>query len=386
LLGIECGVGKVRTSLTVITLLLLMHTLLVGDSRGDEPTGPHTAHRLVSQLGHEQFAIRERASLKLIALGIDGTNALAAGRESPNREIRHRSTKLYSLIAETDVQRRLEAFENSEDPSQGYGLPGWERFRDEVGTDANSRALFRSMQEDEMELMGLLRNESRLNEEFAVRCDALQKTLQFGPPSTKTSTVASFLFLATDNRVVVTPAIRRTVYTNCLDRDFISKITEGASREPLGKLVSAWMARDSENVVSNVLYLGLITGMETCMPYAKAVLNDPQSDADSRQYALLCFAKFGREADLPLVEKMLDDATPCPQPGIANIVVVTQVRDIALAALVEITKQKHEEYGFDRLQRQDQLVFHQVTLGFTTEARRNAALAAWREYRERSNP
>ena len=120
------------------------------------------------------------------------------------------------------------------------------------------------------------------------------------------------------------------------------------------------------------------------MPYATAVLGDPQSDADSRQYALLCFAQFGKEADIPLLEKMLDDASPCDQARIANIVVVTQVRDIALAALVEITKQKHEEYGFERLQRHRQQVFYQRTLGFTTEAKRNAALATWHAYRQRT--
>lgn len=365
-------------------LLLLEQVPLVRDACCDEPTGRQSAQKLVAQLGHEQFAIREQASVKLVALGIDGANALAAGKSSPNREIRHRSAKLYSLIAETDVRRRLDAFENSDDPSQGYGLPGWERFREVVGTDANSRSLFLSMQENEGPLLTLLSHESKLNRGFAQRCDELQKSFRFGPQPTRPGTVATFLFLATDSRVVVTPTIRRSVYVSCLDRDFISKITEGASREPLGKLVTAWMVRDAESELSNVLYLGLITRNETCMQYARAVLKDPVSDADSRQYALLCFAKFGKEGDMPLLEKMLDDASPCNQDQIANIVVVTQVRDIALAALIEVTHQKHEEYGFDRLQRHHRQVFYQRTLGFTTEAKRNGAIAKWREYRQRT--
>ena len=238
------------------------------------------------------------------------------------------------------------------------------------------------MQRDERELLALLKNESQLNRDFAKRCDALQQSARFGPQTQRTATVATFLFLAADSRVNITPTVRRAVYMSCLDPDFISKVSEGASREALGKLVAAWMDRDSENEISNVLYLGLITRTKTCLQYAKAVLSDPQSDANTRQYALLCFARFGQEADIPPVEKMLDDARPCVQARIANIDVVTQVRDIALATLVEITKQKHEAYGFDRLQRHRQQVFYQRTLGFTTEAKRNAAIATWHEYRQ----
>ena len=66
--------------------VLLLVLPLVGDVRGAEPNARQTAQKLVAQLGHEEFATRERAAVKLIALGIDGANALVAGMESPDRE------------------------------------------------------------------------------------------------------------------------------------------------------------------------------------------------------------------------------------------------------------------------------------------------------------
>ncbi len=85
---------------------------------------------------------------------------------------------------------------------------------------------------------------------------------------------------------------------------------------------------------------------------------------------------------VPLLETLLDDATRCTSMRINNRNYETQVRDIALAALLHITKQDPRKFGFDRLQTHPQIVFNTTTVGFEDDTKRNEALAKWRSYRE----
>lgn len=376
----SCIVPSPKTCIVILPLVLL----LVSDRCAGELTGKRLATRLVSQLGHEQFAKREQASVKLIELGIVAADALRAGKSSASREIRYRSTKLYSLISEADFQRRLDAFDQSDDPSQGYGLPGWDRYRQEVGTDTNARALFMSMQEQERELLEALAGDGRIQDEFARYCQALEKRYFVGQRPSNSAQIATLLFVSNDRRITITDTIRRIVFNSCKDRDFVETINEGKSRPPLAKLVGNWIDRDAEHEVWNVLYLGLITNVDICLPHARQVLREPQDNVDKKMCALLCMAKFGKSNDIPLLETLLKSKTVYAQSQIANQVVETQFRDVALAALLKITGQKPLDYGFDRMQPHRYEVFHPRSLGFRSEEKRLAAIAAWRKYRRDS--
>jgi hypothetical protein len=62
-------------------------------------------------------------------------------------------------------------------------------------------------------------------------------------------------------------------------------------------------------------------------------------------------------------------------------VVVTEMRDIALAGLVRLAKQEPKDFGFDRIVYDSKEVFSISSLGFRDEQSRVRAIAAWREYR-----
>ena len=385
--GLECTfpqldhnvikVSRLQICIIGSVLAMALHTV---ECEG-ELTGKRLATKLVTQLGHEQFKMREQASVKLIELGIVGSDALLAGRSSPNREIRYRSNKLFALVFEADLENRLEAFERSDDPTQGYGLPGWQRFRKEVGTDATSRALFMSMQEQERKLLQAVVDDNRIRGEFARYCEHLEKQYLLGRRPSNTATIATLLFVGNDTRVHVTDSIRRMISVSCRDPDFIATIREGKNRTPLAKLVSNWIVRDAEHEVWNVLYLGLITNVDRCLPYARQVLKTPQNNVERQLCALLCLAKFGKANDIPLLEELLDNKTVYAQSQLAARVIETQIRDVALAALVQITGQKPLDYGFDRMQTHRNEVFYPRSLGFTSEEKRTAAIAAWHKYR-----
>jgi hypothetical protein len=87
------------------------------------------------------------------------------------------------------------------------------------------------------------------------------------------------------------------------------------------------------------------------------------------------------------LESLLDDKTVCYTVRSGSDTFETQVRDIALAALVEISGQDPREYGFSRLSRTRTAATTPQMLGFTTsqENQRDEGVKKWRAYRERNS-
>jgi hypothetical protein len=59
----------------------------------------------------------------------------------------------------------------------------------------------------------------------------------------------------------------------------------------------------------------------------------------------------------------------------------TQIRDVALAALVIMKKQDAKKFGFDRIQQNTTNVFSTNTVGFENDEKRDKALAKWKEFK-----
>jgi hypothetical protein len=363
------------------TLLLVgLSTAVV--ARAGEPSPLRRAAELVEELGHEEFAIREQASAKLIELGVKAVAALEKGKRSPSREIRYRSKRIHRLITAVDFQRRLERFKNDTDPQRDYDLPGWQRFREAAGSDSGARSLFALMHEEEPALMAATRRDDGGFRVLTGRCEELQRRLQFGGDELSLGTVAALLFLATDDRFDVTPMVRNAVYISCDASTFQGAIESGPKRQPLAKLAGAWIRRDNLQPVAYAVSLGLQHDIKECLPKARAALRQPTTPSD-QIYGCLGVAKFGDQSDLALLESYLEDVNICGQAQVDGQVVVTQIRDLALASLVHLADKDFGDYGFDRLQRRRRMLFDLPSLGFRDDDRRQQAIAAWREYRKK---
>ena len=350
-----------------------------------EPNTRLQASDLVARLGHQEFAMREQAAARLIELKLDALPALRVGAQSETREIRHRSAKLLTLISEIDLQRRFEEFKASTDPDQDYGLPGWNAYREAVGDSPASRSIFVSMHEEESRLLGLVDgNPKRLRSALANRCDELQSQSIFGRVQTRLGTIATLLFLATrgdDNGT--TPLVNMVVYRVCDTSLFETAVDSGPGREVLAILAEAWIARQPLQGITLALHLGLTKGLKGSLPRAREVFEAPVASPSDRIYACLCLAKFGDETDIPRLEAYLEDVNVCAHDQLGGQVVVTQMRDLALASLVKLTKQEPKDFGFDRLVLDRTQVFSLPTLGFRDAPSRLHAIASWREFRRR---
>ncbi len=346
-----------------------------------EPGARALASDLVSQLGHQEFALRERAAAELIAMEVDATAALRAGLKSPNREIRHRSAKLLALVSELDLQRRFERFKNDTDPEQDYGLPGWDAYRDVVGDSVAARSIFVSMHEDEAQLLGQIGDgPKRLADAIANRCDRLRGQAMFERVQVRLGTIATLLFVATLDDVEVSPLVPAVVYMVCGGSGFEDAISSGPGREVLARLTERWITRQPLQGISSALLLGLANNLNGTLPRAREVFDSKVVSSSDRICACLCLAKFGDESDFPKLEAYLEDVNICAQDQVDGEVVVTQMRDLALATLIRLAKEEPKDYGFDRLVLDRKFVFSLQSLGFRDEQSRVVAIATWRDF------
>ncbi|MBI2479317.1 MAG: hypothetical protein HYV60_11985 [Planctomycetia bacterium] len=374
--------SPLRTAaLAVIVVHALCQAWQPSAAVATEPSVRVLASDLVARLGHQEFAVRERSAAELIALEVDAKAALEVGAESQNREIRHRSAKLLALVSEIDLQRRFEHFKNATDPEQDYGLPGWDSYRKVAGDSVAARSIFVAMHEDESHLLRQIDDgPKRIADALANRCDQLRGRAMFESVQIRLGTIATLLFLATLDDVEISPLIPSVVYIACGGSTFKDAINSGPGREVLATLTERWIARQSLQGITYALHLGLSNNLKGTLSRAREVLETPVASASDRIYACLCLAKFGDESDFPKLNGYLENVNICAQDQVDGKIVVTEMRDLALATLVRIAKQEPKDFGFDRLVEDRELVFSLQSLGFRDEQSRVLAIASWREF------
>ena len=120
------------------------------------PPKPEQIARLITELGSEEFTVRESATETLTRIGLPAFTALEAAATHSDREVRYRSQRILGLIREQDLKRRLEAFLSGKEAEGDYPLPGWTRFKKTYGDEAQTRSLFVEMQRAEPDLLRAL--------------------------------------------------------------------------------------------------------------------------------------------------------------------------------------------------------------------------------------
>jgi len=368
--------------------------VLVPGNRADEPADgkqPDVHRRaleLVEQLGDPSFAERESASEQLIALGPSARAALLKGCSLADPEIRFRSKRILGVIEINVRERRLQAFVEDVDGKGGHDLPCWKRFSELVGTGKEARKLFVEIQRAEGELLQSVQTDpKRAGERFSQRCTALQQATRVYRQQLPIGSVAALLFVASDTNVNTNAPVGSALYVFCHQSSFRNAMRNDPQKELLRKLLAAWI---SGKLDKTSLYQGLMMAMQYDLKEgltpAKKILQGNNVHLHYRQYAILAIAKLGSADEIPLLEKHLDDKTPCSTHRVKKnnktVLYQTQVRDVALAGLLHLSGEDPKKYGFDRLQKNTQMLFITSTLGFENDKHRNGAHERWKTFRD----
>jgi hypothetical protein len=381
-----------RCSLAVAFLLVLAGLTPAEDAKPAKSATPERIAELISQLGNDEFTLRETAAEELTQIGLPAFAALEAAGKNPDREIRYRSLRILGLIRHEDMQRRLEAFLAGKE-DEDYQLPGWARFKKSYGEDAQSRALFVEMQRADPDLLQALEEgPQRAAEAVSQRSIQFQQALQLGAQQqAPLGQVAATLFVSAEEDVSLSVQTMTMVLNQCFQQAYRDTLTNSPRRDLPRKMLGS-IIRRSEGTAAytalNVAYqLNLPEGIEP----AVKLLNNPTQPYMLPQ-ALMLVARSGDAAHLPAIEKLLGNKTMITRSTEANkkITYELQVRDAALAAAVLLSKQELKAYfegAKDQPQPGDfqQIFFNPRLIGFADEQARAAANEKWTKYRAESS-
>jgi len=368
--------------------LLVVSVVANGEGRWaaaqDERTGVQErnveAAQLVEQLGAEEFSLREQATTRLIELGVAAKTAVETGKTHADREIRYRCERILQIVDEVDFQRRLTAFTTGR--SEGLDLPAWRRFRGLYGDDGETRGLFAQMQQAEAELMHAVENGPQGIARVAEsRTMQLQQSQRRAGEATSLGSIAALLFAAVNDNVNLGLQTSYMLVNFCNQAAFVEGMNDPGKSKVLRKMLCEWIKRSEGVVAQQCMSLAIRYDLKEGLIPATRILRNRGEQPFVRQTAMMTVARLGDATHVHLLETALDDATRISAHRIDNVQYETQLRDVALAAVLILKKQDPKQFGFDRMRMNDSNVFIFGTIGFENEDKRKQAFAKYQEFK-----
>jgi hypothetical protein len=372
--------------------------------KGEKAAGQ--AASLVERLGDPSYEVRHGAAEELAKLGLAALDELRDGLRHADPEVRRRCRWVLADVLEADYQRRLDAFLADESGEQEHDIPGWDRYRRIVGNSRAARELFRDMQRAERGLLiSAAAGPVPAAESLSLRLTQVQRMMSVPRQGQRTmpsaATVAAILFVCSDRTLRLPENLTESHYvTNLVQQEpFRKLLTEGEdeSQLPARRLVGQWILRPGgQSSLHTKLSLSIQYDIPEGLHVARRMLGD--KSIPHGHFRALAVGAVGRLGGLPyagVLADLLADESVCYQGTIAVEVdgkrvtrqIRTQVRDVALRWLVELTGKDHADYGrpeakqeFERIAKTKGYHGNFYQLGFESDEDREAALKKWAEY------
>jgi len=373
----------------------------VGQAPKDGGEGPAPAagseeSALVEKLGDPSYEIRRRAAEMLRDLGLKARDALAAGLEHADPEVRRRCRWILEDVFEADFQRRLQAFVADKQGKGDHDLPGWERYRRTIGDDAAARDLYVQMLKRES---GLLVSASsgpaaavesvdlRLRQVYQMM--TRRNSRQRKPPEMET--VAALLFIVGDEGLKLPQELADNTYLSSViqQASFRQALSEGKHQKPARKLVGCWLVRPTGPRLAHVkLQLAMQYRIEEGVWLALSMIKQKNPLGGHVQaYAVSVLGQLGGKPYASVLAELLKDETECYRRVVNSKTYATEIRDVALAWLVHLTGQSLKDYGleqaadaFKQLSQNPRSSFNLHNVGFGEDGGREKALKRWQEW------
>lgn len=347
-----------------------------------------TIDDLIRQLGASRFRDRELATMELIKAGVVAVDALQQAIGSHDREVSRRAELAIVEIAKLDRPRRLTRFQRGLPTREGpfpplFDIPGMSLVFSIAGDTTDSRKLLASaLQRDWDFCEALLGPTPQAERMIDAKCAALRLgPYAFAQQATLPGDVVAILLGAVRNPEATSDSTAIQVYglINQLEYSVINPSDHADLwRSPaFRRLVGEFIARcEGPTATYQGLNLSLRYNLPEGLRAAERVLRDPQSLPFVRQYAILAVARFGNDAHIPDLSRMIDDHQICftRRAPLRHANFECQIRDLALASMLHLLGRDPRQFGFVHLQRSDHYVFQPHTVGFESEEERALAL------------
>ena len=340
------------------------------------------ARVLLRQLAHRSFKVREQATDQLERLGRPARGVLEEGIKYPDAEVRRRCRRLLDLALRSDTEVALAEFLANKSSARLLKLPSWGRFSKVVGKDDGAKRLFVDMFCAEGTMLAEL--ETQAPQQFASKLQArlmeIQRNLwtpagRANPPSH--GQVTALLFMATDPRlgdnIQSFYALNNLFYQPTIQHHFKN---DARSRK---LLVSFLESRSNPSTVSQAFYIAQQLQLKEALPLALKTVKATNIPAYTRGMAVLFVGRMGAKEYRKELEALLDNKTAMGAVNTGHVTVNAQLRDVALASLIQLSGQDVHTYDFPALRTfRGSPTLPPYYYGFTDDKGRENALKKWK--------
>jgi hypothetical protein len=319
------------------------------------------ARKLVQQLGSRSFAQRQAADKALAGMGARAAAAVRDGVRNGELEVARRCAALWPRLWQTEFARP------DADRLAGYAHPLWARFRKVAGDDPGSRTLFAEMAADLNRFSRLEYIEANPQEACVAYADDLKQRAQalergyqeaiekFGRTTGATAPTSGYptrsefvtlLFLGTF------PATARDESARDTQHNVFAYGLRTGDLPALRRLYAAWLGtRTDPQPLGIGMRLAVYHNFPEVVPVAVAHAANDELAPGVRGFALLAVGRFGKPADLPLLEKAFADARVFHTTNFTfkdgkQRGVEVRVSDTAVAAALRLAGQDAADFGF----------------------------------------
>ncbi len=361
----------------------MMHALpcaLVLLTAGAADTPPA---ELVARLGDPSFAVREQAAQALQRLGHEAVPALRAGQADPDPEVRRRCSALLTGILSAERQAQLKSFaQGKEDPR---GPPaGWRCFARLVGDDAASRAVFLPLCQAEGELLDMVEKTPARAATAVVDRIGKFAGLCITPAQEERAVAEATLliFLAAAGRVPLNQAHRDALLSGLGVLAHRPSVREAFLKNPVRRRLLLIFLRQTTGTSSQrALALAGALKFKESADWTLEVARDRRQSGEVRGWALLALGQVGGKEHCSAVKELLQDQTAVGTFRLGKQTLHTELRDVALATAIRLSRGQREKYGFPYWQALPGVeeVPQPSCLGFADAASREAAFRKWKK-------
>ena len=303
---------------------------------------------LVSQLSSSEFAVRESAMEQLSLLDekrLPELELAFKGLAKDNLEAQIRLRGIVAKLKNDRMEFQTKRFLRSTDPEESYGFDGWRTFSRVAGNSRNSKKLFLKLTESYPELVftELKSKREALDKAKEIATSISQKLQILAGYEIPDTLALLYCFNVADD--LTDRSLERFSARVFNFSPFGPFLLDPQFRKSLERLLAGWSMQLEVSALPQCLAMFVEKDFALANDVARKLLESEQIKSEPLLYirSMQAVYRFGTKADLPFVEKWLDNKSLCLDElgqGLGNPLTqetyTAEYRDVALLVAMHL--------------------------------------------------
>ena len=390
----HCAAGSYFLALGYCVAFLVVTTNVVAEDVNSADAEAISA--LIKDLAAPKFVVRQRAMNRLVAIGANAISWLNAAVRDGDRETRFRAGRVLDAVEQNVFQQKLEQFIKAGVGDVNIVLPGWKYFCAKIPETAASRRIFAQISRAEPELCRSIEHgATHAGRQIDRRCGEIQMALRENrKDSIALGTITGLLFASGIEDVKMNRYSVKVIFGLCNQAIFSNelrvRLNTGSYTYPTNananifrELFAGCLMHCESWDAQLAFSLAMSLNIPQSLPRALELVRDKQTPCHVIQTVIIAISMFGDKDDIAVLELRVDDNSFCGvTQKINNVQYQTQLRDVAIAAMLILSKEDPKRYGFPRIQVFPSGQFNYSHVGFADDEARGKTRAQWDIFRK----